>query len=210
MDVDANQVHYLQRLAKQYPYIQAASTAIVDLAAQLSLPKGTEHFVTDIHGGYEAFRHVLRSGSGSIRRKINELFGSALSGGDKQSLTTPIYYPNEKLPLILKTVADEAEWYRTTLSRLVRLCRVVSGKYPRSGVRAFLPDDLASIIEELLGKQESVKDKQEYYQSIVASIVATDSAPTVVIALAELILRLTIARLHFLWIYLGFTGIWDR
>ena len=145
MNMDANQVHYLQLLAKQYPSIQAASTAIVDLSAQLSLPKGTEHFVTDIHGEYEAFRHVLKNGSGSIRRKINELFGSTLSGEEKRSLATLVYYPEEKLPLILKTVGDKAQWYRTTLFRLVRLSRVVSGKYPRARVRALLPEDLAAI-----------------------------------------------------------------
>ncbi|MBP1733212.1 MAG: fructose,6-bisphosphatase-3, partial [Deltaproteobacteria bacterium] len=117
MNMDANQVHYLQLLAKQYPSIQAASTAIVELTSQMSLPKGTEHIVTDIHGEYEAFRHVLKNGSGSIRRKINELFGSALSEDEKRSLATLIYYPEEKLPLILKNVPDKAEWYRTTILR---------------------------------------------------------------------------------------------
>jgi fructose-1,6-bisphosphatase-3 len=198
MNMDENRLYYLRLLAKQYPSIQAASTAIIDLNAQLSLPKGTEHFVSDVHGEYEAFRHVLKNGSGSIKRKIDELFGSTLSGEEKRSLTTLIYYPEEKLPLILKTVADEAKWYRTTLSRLVRLGRVVSSKYPRARVRAFLPDDLAAIIEELLHEQESVKDKIEYYDSIVETIIATDSAQTILIALAELIQRLTIARLHVL------------
>jgi fructose-1,6-bisphosphatase-3 len=196
ISIDENQLHYLQLLSKQYPSIQAASTAIIDLAAQLNLPKGTEHFVSDIHGEYEAFRHVLKSGSGSIKRKINELFGSSLSIEEKRSLVTLIYYPEEKLPLILKTVADEAEWYRTTLFRLIKLCRFVSGKYPRARVRAFLPHDLAAIIEELLHEQESVEDKVEYYQSIIETIISTDSSKTVIIALAELIQRLAIARLH--------------
>jgi len=198
MDMDENRLYYLRLLAKQYPSIQAASTAIINLNAQLSLPKGTEHFVSDVHGEYEALRHVLKNGSGSIKRKIDELFGSTLSGEEKRSLATLIYYPEEKLPLILKTVADESEWYRTTLSRLVRLGRVVSSKYPRARVRTFLPDDLAAIIEELLHEQESVKDKIEYYESIVETIIATDSAKTVIVALAELIQRLTIAHLHVL------------
>jgi fructose-1,6-bisphosphatase-3 len=198
MNMDENRLYYLRLLAKQYPSIQAASTAIIDLNAQLSLPKGTEHFVSDVHGEYEALRHVLKNGSGSIKRKMDELFGSTLSSEEKRSLATLIYYPEEKLPLILKTVADEAKWYRTTLSRLVRLGRVVSSKYPRARVRAFLPDDLAAIIEELLHEQESVKDKIEYYDSIVETIIATDSAQTILIALAELIQRLTIARLHVL------------
>ncbi len=198
MDMEENRLYYLRLLAKQNPSIQAASTAIIDLNAQLSLPKGTEHFVSDVHGEYEALRHVLKNGSGSIKRKIDELFGSTLSSEEKRSLATLIYYPEEKLPLILKTVSDEAEWYRTTLLRLVRLSRVVSSKYPRARVRAFLPDDLAAIIEELLHEQESVKDKIEYYDSIVETIIATDSAQTILIALAELIQRLTIAHLHVL------------
>jgi fructose-1,6-bisphosphatase-3 len=196
MSIDENQLHYLQLLSKQYPSIQAASTAIIDLAAQLSLPKGTEHFVSDVHGEYEAFRHVLKSGSGSIRRKINELFGNSLSTEEKRSLATLIYYPEEKLPLILKTVADEDEWYRTTLFRLIRLCRFVSGKYPRARIRALLPHDLVAIIEELLHEQESVEDKVEYYQSLIENVISTDSTRTIVIALAELIQRLAIARLH--------------
>jgi fructose-1,6-bisphosphatase-3 len=194
--MDENRLHYLQLLSKQYPSIQAASTAMIDLAAQLNLPKGTEHFVSDIHGEYEAFRHVLKSGSGSIRRKINDLFGSSLSNEEKRSLATLIYYPEEKLPLVLKTVADEAEWYRTTLYGLIRLCRFVSGKYPRARIRAFLPHDLLAIVEELLQEQESVEDKIEYYQSIIENVIATDSTETVIIALAELIQHLAIARLH--------------
>jgi len=195
MNMDESKLHYLQLLAQQYPSIRAASTAIVDLSAQLNLPKGTEHFVSDVHGEYEVFHHVLKNGSGSIKRRIDEVF-STLSAEERRSLATLIYYPEQKLPLILKTVVDEAEWYRTTLLRLVRLCRDISGKYPRARVRAFLPDDLAGIIEELLHEQENVKDKAEYYQSIVDTIIATDSARTVIIALVELIQRLAIARLH--------------
>jgi fructose-1,6-bisphosphatase-3 len=198
MNVDESQLHYLQLLARQYPSIRAASTAIVDLNAQLNLPKGTEHFVSDVHGEYEAFRHVLKNGSGSIKRRIDEVFGSSLSANEKRTLATLIYYPEAKLPLILKSVADEAEWYRTTLVQLIKLCRDISGKYPRARVRSFLPDDLAGIIEELLHEQEQIRDKAEYYQSFIETIISTDSARTVIVALVELIQRLAIARLHVL------------
>src|SRR5512146_1835521 len=114
MNTDESQLPYLQLLARQYPSIRAASTTIVDLSAQLLLPKGTEHFVSDIHGEYEAFLHVLRNGSGSIKRKIDEIFADTLSNKSKRTLTTLIYYPQRKLTLILKTVEDEAEWYRLT------------------------------------------------------------------------------------------------
>lgn len=196
--MDESQLYYLQLLAKQYPSIQAASTAIVALNAQLHLPKGTEHFVSDIHGEYEAFRHVLKNGSGSIKRRIDEVFGNSLSEDERRSLATLIYYPEEKLPLALKSVVDPVEWYRSTLVRLVKLCKDISGKYPRGRVRPFLPDGLVDIIEDLLHEQENVKDKAEYYQAIVETIIATDCTDSVIIALAELIQKLAIARLHVL------------
>jgi fructose-1,6-bisphosphatase-3 len=196
--MDEIQLHYLQLLAKQYPSIRAASTAIVDLNAQLHLPKGTEHFLSDIHGEYEAFHHVLKNSSGSIKRKIDEIFGKSLSEEERRTLATLIYYPEEKLPLILKSMADKPRWYRTTLMQLVLLCRDASGKYLRSKVRSFLPEDMAVVIEELLTEQENIEDKAEYYQSIIDTIIATDSSSNVIIALADLIQKLTIARLHVL------------
>lgn len=196
--MESSQLHYLQLLAKQYPSILAASTAIIDLNAQLHLPKGTEHFVSDIHGEYEAFRHVLKNGSGSIKRRIDELFGQTMSEEERQTLGVLIYYPEIKLPLILKTVNDRAGWYRQILMQLVRLCQNISGKYQRGKVRTLLPDDLAGVIEELLHEQENVKDKDEYYQSIVETIISTGSSDSVIIALAELIQRLAVARLHVL------------
>ena len=198
MNMDESQLHYLQLLARQYPSIRAASTAVVDLNAQLHLPKGTEHFVSDVHGEYEAFLHVLKNGSGSIKRRIDEVFGRSLSEEERRTLATLIYYPEAKLPLILKSVSDKAEWYRTTLMQLVKLSRDISGKYPRNRVRSFLPDDLAGVIEELLHEQENVKDKAEYYQSLVETLIATGSTEGVILALAELIQRLAIARLHVL------------
>ncbi len=198
MNLGEGRLRYLQLLARQYPSIRAALTAIVDLNAQLNLPKGTEHFVSDVHGEYEAFRHVLKNGSGSIKRRIDEVFGNNLSADEKRTLATLIYYPEAKLPLILKSVGYEAKWYRTTLVQLIRLARDISGKYPRARVRSFLPNDLAGIIEELLHEQEHIRDKAEYYQSIIETIISTDSARTVIVALVELIQRLAIARLHVL------------
>ncbi|MCB0154820.1 MAG: fructose-1,6-bisphosphatase [Anaerolineae bacterium] len=196
MDVDAKQLRYLQLLAKQYPSIRATSTAIINLTAELNLPKGTEHFISDIHGEYEAFRHVLKNASGSIRRKIEEIFGESLSAEDKRNLATLIYYPEEKLPLILRREADKAAWYRQTLLRLLKVCRVVSAKYTRAGVEQFLPTDFAATIEELLFHQANVAEKTEYYETILETIIETDSARAFIVALAELIQQLAIARLH--------------
>lgn len=195
MEIKAEQLVYLKLLSTRFPSIQAASTAIINLNAKLNLPKGTEHFISDIHGEYEAFRHVLKNGSGSIKRKIEETF-TTLSAAEKRTLATLIYYPEEKLPLILPTVADETVWYRTTLLRLIKLCRVASAKYTRTKIRQFLPNLFADLIDELLHQQEDIEDKFDYYQSIIETIIATDSAKAFIVALAELIQRLTIARLH--------------
>jgi fructose-1,6-bisphosphatase-3 len=187
---------YLRLLSQHYPSIQAASKAIIDLTAQLSLPKGTEHFVSDVHGEYEAFNHVLRSGSGSIRRRIDEIFGHTLTESERRNLVTLITYPEQKLPLILRTVDDEDAWYGDTLQKLLHVCRSVISKYPRDHVQAVLPHPSADIIEELLYAQEDVEDKRDYYRRIIETIIATDSGRAFVVALADLIQRLAIARLH--------------
>ncbi len=196
MDLDNHTARYLKLLSQQYPTIKMASTAIIDLSAQLSLPKGTEHFVSDVHGEHEAFNHVLRSNSGSIRRRINEIFSDRLTESQRRNLATLICYPERKLPLILKQLSDEAAWYRETLLQLLDVCRSVISKYTRHHVRAALPDPFADIIEELLYAQEGVEDKRRYYQRIIKTIIATGSGRAFVIALAELIQRLAIARLH--------------
>jgi fructose-1,6-bisphosphatase-3 len=187
---------YLKLLAQQYPSIQAASTEIINLNAILNLPKGTEHFISDVHGEYEAFAHVLKNGSGSIKRKIVDVFANTLLEKEKRSLATLIYYPRRKLPLILKTLDNEAEWYRITLFRLIKLCREVSSKYTRSKVRKALPKDFTYIIEELLHEEENKDNKHDYYQSIIETIISTRRAKDFIIALSELIQRLTIDRLH--------------
>lgn len=196
MPFSQNETHYLQLLAQQYPSIRAASTEIINLSAMLELPKGTEHFISDVHGEYEAFLHVLRNGSGSIKRRIEEVFQNTLVEREKRNLASLIYYPEQKMPLILQEIGTPAEWYRITLFRLIKLCRVTSSKYTRQQVRQALPDDFTYIIEELLHEQESITNRQEYYSSIIDTIIDTDRADAFIVALARLIQRLSIARLH--------------
>ncbi len=187
---------YLKTLAVQYPTIAAASTEIINLQAILSLPKGTEHFLTDIHGEYEQFNHVLKNGSGSVRSKIDEEFGNTLSSKDKKALATLIYYPQEKLELVLKEEDNIEDWYKITLHRLVQITKRVSSKYTRSKVRKALPKDFAYIIEELITEKAEVHDKEAYYNEIIHTIIRIGSAPGFIIALGNLIQRLVIDHLH--------------
>lgn len=196
MPFSDEEMRYLKLLSKQYPSIRVASTEIINLSAILELPKGTEHFISDIHGEYEAFSHVLRNGSGSIKRRIEEVFEYTLGEKEKKNLATLIYYPEKKLPIILKNEENPKEWYRKTLFQLIKLCRIYSSKYTRSKVRKALPKDFNYIIEELLHEQESTRNRQEYYSSIISTIIETDRADAFITALAQLIQRLTIARLH--------------
>ena len=143
-------LRYLQLLARQYPTVQAASTEIINLQAIMNLPKGTEHFISDIHGEYEAFLHILNSASGVVREKIDELFESTVSRADRDQLATLIYYPAEKLEELRDEIDDMGEWYRITLHRLIEVCRLATSKYTRSKVRKALPPEYAYIIAELL------------------------------------------------------------
>lgn len=187
---------FLKSLSNQYPTIAAASTEIINLQAILNLPKGTEHFLTDIHGEYEQFCHVLKNGSGSVRRKIDEEFGNTLSEKDKKSLATLIYYPREKLELILQTEDNIEDWYKITLHRLVQITKRVSSKYTRSKVRKALPKDFAYIIEELITEKAEIHDKEAYYNEIIHTIIKIGRAPEFIIALSNLIQRLVIDHLH--------------
>jgi fructose-1,6-bisphosphatase-3 len=194
--VQDNDVRFLRLLAKQYPSIQSASNEIIKLSAQLQLPKGTEHFLSDVHGEHEAFSHVIRNGAGSIWRKIDEMFANSLSKREQRDLATLIYYPDERSTLMLQSVPDPSEWSRLTLVRLIRLCRVLTSKYRRETIRRFLPESVAPTIEELLDEQEMIENKATYYQGLIDGIVSTGSARTFIIHLAELIQRLAISRLH--------------
>jgi fructose-1,6-bisphosphatase-3 len=198
LGTEQNDLRYLELLARQYPSIQAASTEIINLSAILHLPKGTEHFLSDIHGEHEPFLHVLRNGSGSVSRRIEEVFQSTLLERERRELATLIYYPEQTLTRTLGRLGPDAveDWYRVTLFRLVQVCRVVSSKYTRSKVRKALPQEFAYILEELLHEQESLENKQEYYQSIVDTIISTGRARAFIAAMAELIQRLAIDHLH--------------
>lgn len=187
---------YLKILAKQHPNVAQASTEIINLQSILNLPKATEHFMTDIHGAYEQFLHILRNGSGSIRRKIDEEFGNTLSEKDKKSLATLIYYPVEKLDIVTRSEDNIEDWYKITLHRLVQITKRVSSKYTRSKVRRALPKDFAYVIEELITEKEEVQDKEAYYNEIIHTIIRIGRAPDFIVALANLIQRLVIDHLH--------------
>lgn len=189
-------LRYLNLLANRYPTISSATTEIINLQAILNLPKGTEHFLTDIHGEYEPFVHVLKNASGVIKRKINDVFGNSLRSSEKKSLATLIYYPEQKLEIVLKEEENIDDWYRITLYRLIAICRHVSSKYTRSKVRKALPTDFSYIIEELLHEQPGREDKEEYYEEIIQTIISIDRAREFIIAISKLIQRLVIDRLH--------------
>ena len=191
-----NDLRYLQLLSRLFPTIASASTEIINLEAILNLPKGTEHFLTDIHGEYEAFQHVLKNASGSIKRKVNEIFGNTLRESEKKELCTLIYYPEEKLQLVKGKEDDIDDWYLTTLNQLVRVCQNVSSKYTRSKVRKSLPADFTYIIQELLHESSDDPNKQAYITKIVNTIISINRADDFIIAMCNLIQRLTIDSLH--------------
>jgi len=190
------ELKYLKLLSKKYPNINSASTEIINLQAILNLPKGTEHFVSDIHGEYDSFNHVLRNASGVIKNQITAIFGSNLRESEKKSLATLIYYPERKIEKIKNTETDMTDWYRTTLNRLVRICKVLSSKYTRSKVRKALPQEFSYILEELIHEDGTGENKQLYYQQIIETIISLDQADRFIISISNLIQRLAIDQLH--------------
>ena len=190
------ETRYLERLSDLYPTIAAASTEIINLQAILNLPKGTEHFLTDVHGEYEAFSHVLKNGSGSVKRKIEEVFGNTLSAKDKKSLATLIYYPKEKMSIVRKTETNMDDWYRVNLYRLIQVSKHVASKYTRSKVRKALPKDFAYVIEELITEKADLNDKESYYNEIISTIIRIKRAEEFIKAISELIQRLVVDHLH--------------
>ena len=191
-------LRYLELLSHSFPTIAEASTEIINLQAILNLPKGTEHFLADIHGEHEAFQHILKNASGNIKRKVNELFGNTLRDSEKKDLCTLIYYPEEKLELVKLEEEDLKDWYHITLHRLVAVCREVSSKYTRSKVRKSLPKDFSYIIQELLHERTEDADKAAYVNVIIDTIIATGRADDFIVALANVIQRLIIDQLHLL------------
>ena len=190
------ELRYLKLLAQKYPTVQAASTEIINLQAILNLPKGTEHFISDIHGEYEAFLHILNSCSGVIKEKIDVVFASSISKAERDQLATLIYYPQEKLELVAQQEVDLDEWYRITLHRLIEVCRLVSSKYTRSKVRKALPKDYAYIIDELLHTRYDEADKKEYFENIISTILSIGRAPSFITALCQVIKRLAVDHMH--------------
>lgn len=191
-------MRYLQLLSQSFPTVAEASTEIINLQAILNLPKGTEHFLADIHGEYEAFLHVLKNASGNIKRKVNDLFGNTLREQEKRELCTLIYYPEQKLELVKQHETDIDDWYHITLHQLVAVCRDVSSKYTRSKVRKSLPSDFSYIIQELLHEHTEDHDKTAYVNVIVDTIISTGRADDFIIAIANVIQRLAIDQLHIL------------
>ncbi|WP_270997106.1 fructose-1,6-bisphosphatase [Listeria seeligeri] len=187
---------YLRLLAKQYPTIAKTATEIINLEAIMNLPKGTEHFLSDVHGEYSAFEQVLRNGSGVVKRKIRDIFGTELDDAEINSLSTLIYYPEEKMDLIAEELEDMHDWYRTTLFRLIEFCQYVASKYTRSKVRKAMPEDFAYILEELLQENYNEDDKKMYYEEIIQHIISLDRAEEFISALSRLIQQLVVDHLH--------------
>ncbi len=193
-----NDRRVLELLSQTFTNISAASTEIINLEAILNLPKGTEHFVADIHGEHEAFRHILKNASGNIKRKVTEIFGTSLREQEIRELCSLIYYPEQKLEYIRASESNLDDFYNVTLHQLVRVCQTVSSKYTRSKVRKALPKEFAYIIEELLHESPSDDNKQAYFNRIVETIILTGQADSFIIALCNVIQRLSIDQLHIL------------
>ncbi len=191
-------MRYLQLLSQSFPTVADASTEIINLQAILNLPKGTEHFLADVHGEHEAFQHVLKNASGNIKRKINELFGNELRESEKRELCTLIYYPEEKLELVKENEKELNDWYHITIHQLVKVCRDISSKYTRSKVRKSLPSDFSYIIQELLHERTDNLNKTAYVSAIINTIISTGRGDDFIIAIANVIQRLAIDQLHIL------------
>ncbi len=194
--VNTLDMKYLHLLAKEYPTIAKTATEIINLEAIMNLPKGTEHFLSDVHGEYSAFEQVLRNGSGVVKRKIRDIFGAELDDAEINSLSTLIYYPEEKMDLIASETEDLHAWYRTTLFRLIELCQYVASKYTRSKVRKAMPEDFAYILEELLHENYNEDDKKLYYEEILQHIISLGRAEEFISALSLLIQQLVVDHLH--------------
>lgn len=193
-----NDMRLLELLSQSVPNIGAACTEIINLEAILNLPKGTEHFLADIHGEYEAFQHILKNASGNIKRKVNEIFGTTMRESEIRQLCSLIYYPEQKLQYIKNSETNLNDFYNITLHQLVSVCQSVSSKYTRSKVRKALPKEFAYIIEELLHESPQDYNKQAYFNRIIETIVSTGRADEFICAICNLIQRLSIDQLHIL------------
>ena len=190
------ELHYLRLLSRQYPTVQAAGTEIIRLKAILNLPKPTEHFMSDIHGEHEAFLHILNSGSGEVKEKLEELFGNTMTQRDRNDLATLIYYPSSKIALAADESENLEEWYRLTIHRLVDLCRFVSTKHTRRKVRTYMNPDYEQILDELIHLAEEGGSRRDQYENIINTIIQIGQAADVIEAICEVIKALVVDHLH--------------
>lgn len=196
MQYSDEHLRYLRLLSQKYQTVAAAASEIIRIEALLRLPKGTEHFMSDLHGEHEAFVHILNSASGVIREKIDTVLGNGVPAEERAELATLIYYPNQKLPELKARQKDLHAWYRMTLLRLIDLCRFVSSKHTRDHVRHCLPQNCGYILDELLHAHFEDHDKDQYYGEIIESIIRYDRADAYIIRFCEVIKRLAVDRLH--------------
>lgn len=197
MEESYNKLKYLELLSKDYRNINEVSEEIINLQAIINLPKGTEMFLSDIHGEYAPFVHILNNGGGIIKSKIDELFETTITQKERATLATLIYYPEEKLKLMKQEVEDLNEWYTITLYRLIEVAKKVSSKYTRSKVRKSITSGFAYVIDELLHAQaRDEKDRERYYKAIINTIIELEQADSFIIAISELIKRMAIDHLH--------------
>lgn len=194
--ISVTELKFLKQLSKEYPTIAAASGEIINLQAILKLPKPTEHFMSDLHGESEAFTHILSNASGVIKEKVDRVLADTMSAEERAEFATLIYYPAQKLAQLKPKQQDLEAWYRITLYRMIDVCRMASSKYTRSFVRKRLPHDFAYIIDELLHAHFEDHDKENYYERILSSIIDIGRAEDFIIAMAELIKRLSVFKLH--------------
>lgn len=196
MQYSDEHLRYLRLLSQKYKTVAAAASEIIRIEALLRLPKGTEHFMSDLHGEHEAFVHILNSASGVIREKIDTVLGPDVPAGERAELATLVYYPNQKLPELKARQPDLHAWYRLTLLRLIDLCRFVSSKHTRDHVRRCLPQNCGYILDELLHAHFEDHDKDQYYGEIIESILRYDRADAYIVRFCEVIKRLAVDRLH--------------
>lgn len=194
--IDNERLRTLKILSKEYPDISSASAKIIGLQAELELPKGTEHFISDIHGEYEAFFHVIKNGSGAVRRKIGDALGDSVTESQKSELATIIYYPHEKLELINRLGGLGDEEYKDMIGKLILVCRKAIAKYPKSAMTEAIPQEYADIFTELLDAESASSDKKAYLDALVDGVVSLGRADELIAALALLIRKMVIARLH--------------
>ncbi len=193
---DIQELKYLKLLSSKFRNISETTIEIINLQAILNLPKGTEHFLTDIHGEYPAFNHVLKNGSGTIKEKINDIFQDTLNNFEKKELASTIYYPREKVEYILKNKKNPDKWLKDTIYRMLEVCSVTASKYTSSKVRKAMPKDFEYILQELIYERKELPNRKEYVENIIDTVISLGRGREFIKAIADLIQRLMIDKLH--------------